>query len=525
MIESPDFQSGAGVSELAPAPIAEFGPLNPRAHPFLPSPTREEIDAAMATSAGAREYLDWYRNREKLIEKSEQPGQMIRYAFELDCWHDFDRDLANAKTDGRDYGGVYVGGGKRSTKSSKATQTCIQSWLTYGKGIAWALQREMKISVDTQQRMVWEWLPESIRAMNDVAGKRKAGDDTKIRYNIDGGFTEGTLVFPNGTVVRFLSYKMDPKDYQGAEIGAKISRLRTAKPGEWPWIDRVDANGIAYYQNGLPVPNIGAWLDEDAPLNWVGTIRDRLTTRNAKFIWTFTTENGITRAVKETLGEAQNTQTLPADDMMPQDRVLVRGCIPGHVPYRQKTATPGVNAIFFHTRFNRFGDNYANMRAKYEGKDERQVLANMYGYSEDLAVRAYPLYGGWNVIEEEQLPAEGTNYLFGDPAGARNWAWIWVRICPGLGGPDWYIYDEWPEFNRYGAWAIPDERAGDDANPDGVAGPAQQGQGWGVERYKKMILEKERIIVDAEIVKEFLTAEAQRRRERDSVNDGGRSLS
>jgi hypothetical protein len=498
------------MTPLAPsretAPV-EYGPLNPRPHPFLPSPTREEIDAAMASDEGAARYLDWYQRREKLVARSEQPGQLIKYAFELDCWRDADRDLADAKTDGRDYGGLYVGGGKRSSKSSWAARTVIRSALTYGQGIIWCLQRELGISKITQQRMIWEWLPQSIREKNDVSGKRKGGDHTKIRYTIDGGFTEGTAVLPNGTLLQFLSYKMDPKDYQGAEIGARIHPSRTARVGEWPWIARVDANGVAYDKDGLPIPNIGAWPDEDAPLAWVGTVRDRLTTRNAKFIWTFTTENGITRAVKSTLGDATNTETRPADDMLPQDRVVVRGCPPGHVPYRQRTATPGVNAIFFHTRFNVFGDNYPNMKARYEGKEESQVLANLYGYSEDIATRAYPLYGAWNVIDEEDLPAEGTNYLLGDPAGNRNWAWIWVRIAPGMGGEDWYIYDEWPDYDRYGAWAEPDESQ--DPNPDGVPGPAQRTLGWGIERYKQMILEKERLIVPAG----FLTAEAQRRRE------------
>jgi hypothetical protein len=468
-----------------------------RPHPVLPALEAHQIMELAGTPAGRERLVALYNRRERLIQLSETPGQLIEHAFRLECWEDFDRDLRDAKTDGRDYGGIYVGGGKRSTKSSKAACTCMESWLTYGQGIAWAMQRTLSISYITMQRMIWEWMPAKLRAMNDVSGKRKNSDWTKIRYTLDKGFTESTLVLPNGTLVQFLTYEMEPKNFQGAEIGARIKPHLTARPGDWPWIDRVDANGIAYYQNGLPIPNIGCWLDEDAPVSWVSLVRDRCGTRNAKFIWTFTTENGITRAVRDTLGEPQNVETRPVnpDDGLSLDRVLVKGCPPGHVPYRQKTNTPGVNAIYFHSQFNIFGDNYANIAAKWRGKSESMLLANLYGYSEDIATRAFPLFSAWNIIDETELPADGTNYCFGDPAGTRNWAWIWVRLCPGSGGTDWYIYDEWPNHERYGDWAVPDERPAEQAEPDGLAGPAQRGQGWGVEEYKRMVLERERIRV------------------------------
>lgn len=497
MADSPDIQT-AGIVPPAEAAPEAYSWRHWRPHPVLPALADEEILRLAETAEGRARVAASYNRRERLIALSETPGCLLDYAFELECWKDADIDLRDAKTEGRDYGGLYIGGGKRSSKSTYGARTILQSALAYPGGILWVFQRTLAISRITVQRILWEWLPKWIRGRNDVSGKRKDGDPTKIRYTPDGGFAGDNLVLPNSTLLMFLSYDMEPRNYQGAEIGAKVTQP-------------------ALHRNGTPIPNIGAWLDEDAPLAWVQTVRDRLTTRNSKFIWTFTTENGITLAVKTTVGAAANVQTLPVDDTLPSDRVLVRGCPAGHVPYRQRTSTPGISAIYFHTRFNKFGTNYTNMAAQYRGRDSKQILANLFGYSEDMTQRVWPLFGGWNFIDEDQLPAEGTNYLYGDPGGSKNFTWMWLRIAPGMGEDNWYIYDEWPDAQTFGEWALPDDSA--DPNPNGIRGPAQRTLGWGTMQYKQMILGKERIVIP-ENAQEWLATETQRRR--DGEREAGR---
>ena len=41
------------------------------------------------------------------------------------------------------------------------------------------------------------------------------------------------------------------------------------------------------------------------------------------------------------------------------------------------------------------------------------------------------LFSNVNLVEPDKLPEIGTNYHFVDPAGARNWAMLWVRVTPG----------------------------------------------------------------------------------------------
>jgi hypothetical protein len=103
-----------------------------------------------------------------------------------------------------------------------------------------------------------------------------------------------------------------------------------------------------------------------------------------------------------------------------------------------------------------------------------------------------------HVVRQGDLPAEGTNYCLLDPAGDRNWFVLWVRVVPG-NPRRFYIYREWPDLPRYGEWAVPSAKsvtAESRKGWDGERGPAQRNQGWGVIRYKKMLLDEETINAD-----------------------------
>jgi hypothetical protein len=85
-----------------------------------------------------------------------------------------------------------------------------------------------------------------------------------------------------------------------------------------------------------------------------------------------------------------------------------------------------------------------------------------------------------NIFKEpvSKVAPEGTNYMVGDPAGARNWFMLWARV--DVHGIIW-IYREWPD-QSYGEWALPSER------PDGKPGPAQRsGAGRGVNEYTELV--------------------------------------
>jgi hypothetical protein len=290
------------------------------------------------------------------------------------------------------------------------------------------------------------------------------------------------LVLPNMTEIYFLTFKSDPKQYQGWELGAYLKDEQLAKMAACPWLH-----------------NIGCWLDEDAPLPWVETAEMRCSTRSAKVLWTFSTMEGITLAVKEVLGAPKTIKSRRAV-LFPPNQKLVPDCPPGEMPYIQACTRKGWRAMYFHTDLNVFGNSWPEVRKRCEGKAFPYVAENAYGWSEDARQKAWPLFGGWNVVEDNELPAEGTNYMLTDPAGARNWSIIWVRVAPGSPAKI-FIYRDWPDERRFGPWAEPDPGTqGNNGNPDGRAGRAQRSLGFGYDRYKQLWLQEERIIVPSEIV-------------------------
>lgn len=457
----------------------ERRPYFPAPHPILPPRTKEEAEEVYGkmvvngTPESRKQYAGWWRKRQDRIARAEEwpKGDPYSFGFELPHWKDADQEFQRSEV------GMYNAGGKRASKSERAAKRVVKACMTFRKGFVWCLQSNEETSRATQQRFFWKYLPNYVKAMN---GPRRTGF-TKINYSLDGGFTEGIVVLPTGTEVHFLTNKQDPKGYQGWEIGFNLTDEDREKMAADP-----------------ELANIGAWLDEDVMLPWVETCETRATTREAKVLWTFSTMGGITLAVKEVLGTPKTIKSRRAA-ALDERKVHVPECPPGHMPYIQVCTRKGWRAMYFHTDLNPFGENYSGMLRLCEGKNFDYVAENLYGYSEDATQRAWRNFGGWNIIETEELPADGTNYMLTDPAG-RNWATIWVRVAPGRPAK-YFVYRDWPDERRYGPWTELDPgSAGHPGNPDGRMGRAQRSFGYGFVKYKQTWLSEERIHVPFGVV-------------------------
>lgn len=423
----------------------------PTPHPLLPWFSDEELIAAIFKPHGAEKIAQLYAEREQRIFLSSDEGDPFHYGFELPHWTDAD-DLIRKVCDL-----LYVAGGKRASKSEWAAKRIVQAAMKYPKGVIWCFQDNHPTSIATQQKLIWKYLPPEIKFLNGKHDKRRV---FAVNYTPKNGFADGVLVLPNKTAIHFLTYNSEVTDYQGWEIGASVRA------------DQLDPK----------IPNLGAWADENLPLQWLDTILFRAATRGAKVIWTFSTTEGITTTIKEVLGTPKTIKTRFAE-LLP-DRQNLPGLPVGHMPYMQLCTRPKTAAIYFHSDLNLFGDNYANVKALCEGKPSAYIEENAYGYARDVMNKAFPLFGEWNIIAPEDLPRKGTNYMLTDPAGARNWATIWVRVTPG-NPPSLYIYRDWPDAATYGEWAVPSL---DPKQPDGDAGPAQKTLGFGTEQYKALWL-------------------------------------
>jgi hypothetical protein len=248
------------------------------------------------------------------------------------------------------------------------------------------------------------------------------------------------------------------------------------------------------------------WADENLRLNWLNMFERRGKFRPGCGLWSYTPINGITPTIKQAVGKGARTLAHRPSKLLP-DRVNVPGLPPGTMPYVQEPALPKSRVFYFHSEMTPFGPGpngsgqpYAETVAETcVGKPSEFVKRIAYGYTEDVIGLCYPKFrGDVHVVKQSALPADGTNYCLIDPAGDRNWFVLWVRVVPG-NPRRFYIYREWPDLPRYGEWAVPSSKSVTAESKkwwDGERGPAQRNQGWGVIRYKKMLLDEEIINED-----------------------------
>lgn len=460
-------------ADLDIAKILRDAGIRPTLHPIFPWYSDADLERLLQTVGGTEEVLWTYQEREAaIVAASEERGDPLEYGCELAHWKEADADLAGLDQ-------FYVAGGKRASKSEWAAKRLVDAATAYGRGIYWAFQDSETTSIATMQKIVWRYLPPAIKSLN---GRRDSV--FKVNYSQANGFTDRKLVLPNRSEIYFLTYNQDCKEFQGWELGAppeEVLRVREQHQA----LGKREIAGGAWTSRPSP-PNLGAWADEDLSLAWYETIILRLATRAAKLVWTYSPLLGITKTIKQFLGACQIRDTRPSP-LLP-DRINVPGCPVGHMPYRVQPSTGRAGAMYFFTAWNPFG-GYEYIVSLCQGKTAAYVQRNAYGYAEDTIRRAWPRFGGANVIEPEALPATGTNYVIVDPAGDRPWFVIWVRVAPGAPS-EFYVYRDWPDLARFGEWAVPSDGVRD---LDGVKGPAQRSLGYGEIQYKRMILREELI--------------------------------
>ena len=440
-----------------------------RAHPLLPLPPLETIAADLADPAMREETLAALQQRAERLDWAEQDPLYGRLRLPQSLVVD---DLL------RRYQLVYESGGKRAGKTEDGVPRFLQCCLKYGKAKRWAMQDNPISSIANLQERFWFYLPKYIKKLQ---GKRDKAGEYRVHWNTHTGF-DGLLVLPNGCEIYFLNYTQDPQDFLGWELGKSLDLAEDDK-----------------------IPDIGALLDENCPLAWLENIKLRCSTRGARIHWMYSPQEGITPAIKAVTANCKMIETRPSP-LLP-DRVNVPGCPAGHMPYIR--LDPKTRTAVFHrfTEWNPFSgyDRPGGVRELCEARPPDYVMRHAYGYCEDVRGRVFPLFGEWNIVPHEEIPAEGTNYMTTDPAGSRNWFTCWWRACPG---GDFYLVREWPDQHTYGEWSVVSNTP---RKLNGDRGPAQPTIGYGPPEYKsRVFLQNERVIVPAN-VRDWKPAEGEDR--------------
>ena len=399
--------------------------FTPSAHPIIYSPTTDDVQRYI-NEMGMDGAVKLLQLREDKIEAERldpyrhgYEGEHFKAATELMKLHDE----------------VLVSGGNRAGKTEWAAKrvACV---LTAKKDArVWCVHTTHSSSVQMQQPVVYKYLPSEYK----LAKKTKI---TNVSFSQKNGFSDDSFVLPNGSQCIFYNTSQERKVVEGGE------------------------------------PDL-VWCDELVPLEWLETLRYRLVTRRGKMIITFTPITGYTPVVKDYLAGARITEW--RDAPLLGDTVNVPGGMKGKMPYIAKCWRPGAAAIWFFTEFNKYSP-YDQLVKTLEGRSKHEVKIRAYGWAESLSGSQFPKFGETNVVPHDQVPEKGTNFMAIDPAGARNWFMLWMRVDE-LGRR--FVYREWPDAD-VGEWALPGEKM------DGKAGLGQRnGSGRGIGEYRALVKELE----------------------------------
>jgi hypothetical protein len=407
----------------------------PTPHPFWVAPTREQclaqaesIDPETGEKYGIDRVLRDLEQREYQLEMARKEpyscGVGIRPCApnsELEHWVRAEKLLEN-------HDRLAVSGGNRSGKTAFASKYLVRTMVEKPGARVVAFSMTSQSSIRDQQPAVFNMLPSQWR-------KPKKTKTTNVSYTVKNGFSEATFILPNGSQCWFNHYSQQPDILEGMEADL-------------------------------------IWFDELVPYSWVETAQFRLVTRKGKMLITATPITGWTNTLAAFQSGCRFTAFREAL-MLEPDKVHVPGVLAGHMPYVAKCLRDDSAMVWFHTDQNPFQPQ-DSMQKALEKESSVQKKVRFYGWCEKTSGNYFPKFSKVHVVEPEDIPAEGTNYMVTDPAGSRMWATLWLRVDES---GRMYVYREFPNRRDYGEWALPGDK------PGGVKGPAQEGQGWGPESY------------------------------------------
>lgn len=411
-------------------------------------------DKDLAKRAG--QIVESYQLREELIRKaSEFP---LEHGLEFECWRDADEILKGASL-------LCIFGGNRAGKSEYAAKRVVKAALDNPKTFIFCVCQKLDTSGLMMQSRIWHFLPQEIKALN---GSTDSKGVFYVRFSEAKGFSDNILVLPNKSKIKFAAYSQDPKDYEGMQFGCP------------------------------DVSTIGAWAEEDAPLAWMNLLRMRCSNFGGKILWTFTAIDGLTKTMQDVTKGQSVIKSLPAKELDP-DIPLLDDCPAGHAPYITKTFHPKIKCIYFFTEFNPYA-NYGEVLAACQGKPTFYLERRLYGFARAVKGRQFPGFSEIHIVEPKHIPSDKekephSNFMVADPAGGRNWFFLWGRLVPGPVDA-WYIYREWPSRGEYGEWHVTSATK----KHDGDKGPAQDPLGFGIVEYKAMMKKSEKETIQGRLI-------------------------
>ena len=396
---------------------------------------------------------------------------------------------------------LLIMGSNRSGKTDFSAKLCVQTAMLGGKKVVSGAQT-LKTQKKNQMPRVWHYMPDELKARN-VATKKATSAEENISYTEKNGFAGSRITFANGSALDFVSYEQTTASQEGVEYDL-------------------------------------AHLDEEYPVGHYDLYTTRITSRSGVFLGTFTPLHGYTSSIAAFLDgatvtrwhraylrpcdggerepwrelnlEREEYEKLAAwrreggqgDCEVPESRPencfewLLdegEGRYSGPGPDgRAFDWTPRVAvcqggeaaAVWFYGSDNPYGLPAELIATKMAGEgSDKRILASVYGVAQELKGKVFKSsLVDKAIVEDNEVPPDGVDFMVCDPSPERNWCFGWFRYCPRLG--TLYMYREWPGNYEVpgegvpGPWAVPSDK--NDGLNDGARGEGQISFGWGYQQ-------------------------------------------
>ncbi len=219
-------------------------------------------------------------------------------------------------------------GGNRSGKSAAGAAYVVRKCLASKKQRWWAVAETDELSIEIQQRKIWEMLPKEPGAMK------------YCYYDEVNGFRNGKVIFANGSMIKFKTYRQGREAFQADDMD-------------------------------------GIWNDEEPPIDIYKEQKMRLVDRNGEMIFTMTSLKGITELMSELFDdhEVVESQYAPlVDEDLP--RIVEKNGVRFFMLWSTEN-------IYIHQ---------ARLAEDVRVMTKQEIKNRIYGIPMNLSGRIYPKY-------------------------------------------------------------------------------------------------------------------------------------
>jgi phage terminase large subunit-like protein len=223
----------------------------------------------------------------------------LRYGFDPESFKKADTLLET-------HSELLINGANRDGKTEYAAKHVVKRLVAKPDQVWACFHSSEQSSIRQQQPRIHRFLPPEWR---DVG---KVGADVYVKFSKAAGFGGHQMfILPNGSQCLFFNYKQDVKVMEGYSFD-------------------------------------GVWFDELVPIEFVDALDFRVDReRRLETLLTFTPVTGYTPTIAKFVAGAKIIETRPAH-LLPPQRIYVKGCPQGHMPYVMKSPRPSAAVLFFH---------------------------------------------------------------------------------------------------------------------------------------------------------------------------------